>query len=170
MAKENLFPRWSELGDFRRAWYSAYLVAMGERALSDSSEGERIRFLWLRSFDRPISVRVECREECRLLAIELSGTAGFPPLGGIEKRQSRSLSREEAESLRSRLQDADLWSGQPSAGIGFDGAQWIIEAQGPRGYIAWDVWSPGEAPEYQSFVNLCTYLIQLSGFEVQMVY
>ena len=47
------------LDAFRQEWYSKHLNAMGEPRLPDVPN-EAYRFLWLRTFEDPIMVRLTC--------------------------------------------------------------------------------------------------------------
>ena len=164
-AQTSLFPHWQGLDQFRERWYSAHLRAMGEGALSDSHVGQHVRFLLLPSFAHPVSVRIDCDEACELVAYRLSGYGGYEP-GGVEKRAARKLTSEEVQAFNSQLRAADLWHGQVKSDFGVDGSQWIVEAQHPEGYVAWDVWSP-QGPPFQAFIDLCQLMMRLAALDSQ---
>src|SRR5690349_15429772 len=68
----------SDRGDtdsHQRNWYSKHLRAMSEPSLSSGNyTGDVYRFLWLRTWGRPIVVRVESDAHAWLLtAVELDG-------------------------------------------------------------------------------------------------
>ena len=163
LADESLFPHWQNLDGFRESWYSKHLRAMGERALSDSPVGQHIRFLLLPSFSHSVSVRIDCDVACELVAYRLSGYGGYEP-GEIDKRVARRLTPEEVEAFNRRLRAADLWHGQPQSDFGVDGSQWIVEAQRPEGYVAWDVWSPQDPP-FRAFIDLCQLMLRLAALD-----
>jgi len=165
VSDEAMFPHWKGLSDFRAAWYSEHLRAMGEHALSDSAAGEHVRFLLLPSFQHPVSVRIDCDESCRLVAYQLSGFGGYEP-GEISKRVDRRLSPDEARVFNDQLDAANLWSGQPENDAGLDGSQWIVEAQRPEGYVAWDVWSP-VGPPFEAFIDLCRLMQRLAALDTK---
>lgn len=135
------------LHQFHRRWYSAHLRAMGEPSLScgTSSDEEVYRFLWLRTFDHPIIVRIARSEKrVQLTAVELSGRGGYEP-GSILKQMHKSLSSDQWQELTDRIGAVDYWL-QPSietGGIGLDGSQWIIEARCGPIYHVVDRWSGG---------------------------
>ena len=61
---------------FRREWYTKHLRAMAEPSLScGESPSESYRFLWLRTFGRPIAVGSR-RVDQTLTAVELMGAGG----------------------------------------------------------------------------------------------
>src|SRR3989441_4894829 len=68
-----LEPRDSRGDAFRRRWYSSHLRAMGESSISCGADSmETYRFLWLRTFHRPVSVRIAKRGDgAKLTVVEL---------------------------------------------------------------------------------------------------
>lgn len=65
-----------------RCWYSAHLDAMEERPLREavSTGGEAYRFLWLRTFHRPVVIRVVARNgQIVLETKETDGHGGYAP-------------------------------------------------------------------------------------------
>src|SRR5262245_8575536 len=88
---------------FHRTWYSTHLRAMAEPSLScGDSSGESYRFLWLRTFGRPIAVRVETGKPSTLTAVELDGAGGYQP-GKISRRVQRQLSADEWKAFSDAL-------------------------------------------------------------------
>ena len=89
MADEPFFPdrifgRDQEENDFVVEWYSKHLRAMKEPSLWKLAQNDRsavvYRFLWLPTFDRPVSVRlVKSGESALLDAVELDGRGGYEP-------------------------------------------------------------------------------------------
>ena len=70
--------------DLRQRWYSKHLAAMHEPSLWDLSKrpkksGEAYRFLWLRTFDEPVAIRVEKATDgaARLYTRVLDGKGGY---------------------------------------------------------------------------------------------
>lgn len=103
--KDAFAERWAGADDFRNDWYGEYLGWMGEKSLldvSDNGDAEIYRFLWLRSFDRPIFVRVERRgNRIKLFTKELSGPQT------VSRNYSRNLDRSEWCELLKLLRQAD---------------------------------------------------------------
>jgi hypothetical protein len=165
LADGPLFPHWQNLDQFRERWYSEHLRAMNEGALSDSHVGLHIRFLMLPSFSHPVSVRIDCDKDCELVAYRLSGYGGYEP-GAIDKRVARKLTSKEVQTFNRQLRAADLWHGQPKSDFGVDGSRWIVEAQRPEGYVAWDLWSP-QGPPFQAFIDLCQLMMRLAALDSQ---
>lgn len=114
-------------------WYSKHLAAMREPSLWDLSRqdfgAEVYRFLWLRSFHHPISVRLTVRKDGTglLTSKETDGKGGYHP-GKLIRNLTATLSKQQTDRFRDRAER--LWklpANQPAA-VGVDGAQWIVEA------------------------------------------
>jgi len=109
------------------------------------SGAEVYRFLWLRSFHHPISVRLTVYKDGTglLNSKETSGKGGYQP-GGLIRNVTARLSGEQTDWFRDVAERSGLWklpTEQPGA-AGLDGAQWIIEVvKGGRCHIV-DRWSP----------------------------
>lgn len=134
---------------FRADWYSKFLTAMGEPSVLEVSRqdatAEVYRFLWLRSFHHPISVRLVFRKDGSALLIskETDGKGGYQP-GKLIRNSTARLSKEQSEWFRSQVEDSAVWK-QPTrqmGGNGLDGAQWIIEMAKGGHYHVIDRWSP----------------------------
>jgi len=114
---------------FEKAWYAEHLAAMREPELSTRT-AETYRFLWLRSFDPPVVVRVDAMSEGgSLIAKVLSGQGGYWP-GGLCTRVARAISAAELDEIRSCVRGAQTFA-VPRDGVSFDGSEWIMEATVP---------------------------------------
>lgn len=123
------------------AYYARYLMAAQEVPLA--SEGKRvpgaapevIRFTWLRSLHRPVTVRIDLRgKAAHLVARQLSGRAGHDP-GTIAETATRDLGAAEVQQLRSLLKASDLDSLPPKQcddRVTMEGARWLFEHAGPK--------------------------------------
>ncbi len=149
-----------------RNWYSAQLCAMGEAPLAAPSPGRsRIRFLWLRSFQPGVAVRVEfIPGATELVAIELDGAGGYAP-GTVARRMERSLLPEDRGKLQQTLAESDFWNlPTRESRLGLDGAEWIIEVAEHDRYHVVDRWSGGEVE------TLGLLLLDLSQLEPDPIY
>jgi hypothetical protein len=131
------------------------------------------RFLWLRSFHHPVSVRVVCIDNaCELTGLRTDGQGGYAP-GSVVERKTRRLSDAEIVSFREMLARAEFWRPQPvddrigDDRIVLDGAQWILEGRRGQTYHLRDVWSPEKSGPYAVFRELCLHLVRLSGLAVR---
>jgi len=146
---------------FARHWYSAFLREMDEPSLScGDGEGDAFRFLWLRTWGRPIAVRLHRSSGgASLFAVELDGAGGYEP-GKVSRRIERKLTEAEwkgVEDAARRLAFAELPAQTNETGL--DGAQWILEGRGSRYHVV-DRWSPKEGP----FLELCLSLLKLADW------
>ena len=94
---------------------------------------EVYRFLWLRSFDNPIAVRLvvtngATRDGGRLISKMTSGQGGFEPGHLVLDRESR-LSKEATDWFLAEVKHARFWDvpARDDSQAQPDGAEWIIE-------------------------------------------
>lgn len=157
----------ADIDDYVRVWYSKSLRVMGEPSLScgDNPRVETYRFLWLRTFHHPISIRITRSESgIALVAIELTGAGGGEP-GSIGRRVHKSLTVAQWESLQGVLNHVAFWkvpTRPPEPGLGLDGAQWIIEGRRAAQYHVVDRWTPKKG----SYRDAGLHFLQLSGLSV----
>jgi len=144
-------------------WYGKHLRAMGESSLLDIKNGdtEIYRFLWLRTFDHPISVRIErTAYSFRLTSIELNGAGGYEP-GRKLRTDNVEIFSDQWCHLTSLLDRAKFWS-EPTVDPdlpGNDGSQWILEGVNDERYHIVDRWTPQNG----GIRDACIYLLRLSG-------
>jgi hypothetical protein len=154
-------PRYDQDQALRR-WYSKALQAMAEPSLSCPRKGgDALRFLWLRSFARPIAVRVESSNGGAIIsAVELSGAGGYEPRK-VSRRFQRQLT--DAERLRlSAAMDGLRFFEMPTQGGdgGPDGARWVLEGRMGARYHVVDRWSPKDG----AFREFCLSLLKLADW------
>jgi len=161
-----------ESDQFSREWYSKHLIAMKEPSLSIPGQKPECayRFLWLRTFHHPISVRIEkWKDSVTVYSVELTGKGGYDP-GKIKKKNKFELSSFEYEYLGKLLVGIDFWnmptyepvSEDGTYGVGVDGAQWILEGNCGGKYHVVDRWSP----EYCKYQELGLFFLKLSGLKI----
>ena len=101
---------------------------------------EVYRFLLLRwEFRPPISVRLVVHKDGTALLI----SKGMPGKGGYEPTMA-PLPKEQTEWFRDLVEGFAAWQlpTRQTDGIGFDGAQWIVEMAKSGRYHVIDRWSP----------------------------
>jgi hypothetical protein len=156
-------------------WYPKHLEAMKEPSLFQQSTNkavEQYRFLWLRTFHKPIAVRVRKDSAgITLRTIRLSGAGGYDP-GKIEHEDSFALTADQWDRFLKLVSESSFWD-TPSAEKdlgGLDGSQWILEGQAAGRYHLVDRWTPSSEGEkrrhLESFVACCRYLLTLSKEEI----
>jgi len=130
---------------------------------SKSTAESTCRFLWLRSFHHPVSIRVEGNDSSLIpTAVMLDGAGGYAP-GKVLKRVERALSPVEREKLMANLSRIDFWRMETnSGGAGLDGAQWIMEGVHDGRYHVVDRWSP----ESGAYREACLLFVELAGISI----
>lgn len=142
-------------------WYGKHLRAMNERSLLDNWDSEVYRFLWLRTFDHPVVVRVQ-RNGLNLVSVELNGAGGYEP-GTRWRKDNVAISQDDWRSFTALLEKASFWSMETNSpdDIGRDGSQWVLEGlRGGRYHIV-DRWTPVSG----DYREACLFLLKLSGRE-----
>jgi len=164
--------------DVIKGWADRALSALGETCLPPETEEPReaYRFLWLRSFDPPIAVRIEEREgRFFVLGKTVSEervrlwTSPPPPMGSAAIAFGvRPLTVPEIEHLHALLESAAFWSmpTSPRRDSGNDGSEWILEGWRNRQYHVVQIWSPLEPGKFLPFAHLCQLMVNLSGASV----
>jgi hypothetical protein len=149
-AQTNYFPS-GTFGDdqFRVNWYSKALKSLREPSLYEPEriEGtQSYRFLWLRSFHHPVSVRLDIKADgTALLTTRItSGAGGYDP-GKLIQNRTRTISKERTDWFLNRIDESNFWklpTVEKMDAEGLDGAQWIIEGTKKGKYHVVDRWSP----------------------------
>jgi hypothetical protein len=149
------------LDQFVSEWYSSKLKILDEPsllAMAGNHAAETYRFLWLRTFDKPVAVRLKFDADgsAVLLVKVASGTGGFPDKNThLLQNLSRPVSRQQAQAFRRLLGKTDFWmmSSTVERG-GMDGAEWIVEGVKHDAYHLVVRWSPDQG----RFRELCMML------------
>lgn len=153
----------TNIDSFRNAWYSRNLRALKEPLLFNKSfDKEIIRFTWLRTFHNPIAIRVVKSEQSIDLYWKLcDGAGGYEP-GNLIINRSKKLKIGEWNKILKYLDNASFWTPKfVREALGYDGAQWIIEATGPDYYQVMDVWCGGD------LISVGLYLLSLTDIVVE---
>ncbi len=153
----------------RASWYRNHLRAMEEPRLCPGRRVEAYRFLWLRTYDEPVAVRVD-REgtRYRLTLKELSGQGGYAP-GTLRQSSKRWLTAAEAAEVHRHLARIGFWAlstRRPADDYGEDGAHWILEGTRNGRYHVVDRWTPGARASGRGYRDACLFLLRLAGYTV----
>jgi len=147
---------------WRKSWYSRALGALEEPSIfSDGCKEKRcVRFLWLRTFHKPVSVRIEFSADgtSTLFYKQTDGKGGYE-FGRLELSADRDLSVEQTSKI-AKLAELAVWDA-PDWAAGLDGANWVVEFRDRDGYLVVDAWAPYNSPIH----DLGVMLIGLSTFE-----
>jgi len=156
------------------ASYSKCLKALQEPSLWELSQRdsnmEAYRFLWLRTFHHPISVRLVVTESGKgLLIVKETGGKGGYEIGTLIKNRSTRLSKQTTEGFTDRIEELRVWDAPTHLRseddvIGLDGAEWIIEAVKEGRYHIIDRWSPDRPAPVRILGEILT--MDLAGFRL----
>jgi hypothetical protein len=142
-------------------FYSKMLIGLKEPSLitETTNQEETYRFLWLRTFNKPVSLRILKTENGTTLIIKKSdGEGGYEP-GKLVVDTAKSLSAEEWKEFMIRLENTCFWGMRSlDNNFGFDGTTWWLEGvKNGRQHLVVR-WSPSGG----DFQRACEYLLQLS--------
>jgi hypothetical protein len=133
--------------------------------LSKSPSAESYRFLWLRSFNNPIAIRLDPKPDgtSTLTTKVASGSGGFRP-GSLSENTSRPLTREQTQAFLSKLDELGFWSAPNPVNdqTGTDGSQWIIEGVRAGRYHVVDRWTPSKGIIHELGLILAFDLAKMS--------
>jgi hypothetical protein len=131
-------------------WYTSQLQALREKSflsLARTKSAESYRFLWLRTFNHPVVVRLDVKADgtSTLTKKVGSGKGGFSP-GILVEDEAKTLTRDQTHAFLSKVTATDFWSSENPVDDqrGTDGSQWIIEAVKQGRYHIVDRWMPRE--------------------------
>ncbi len=150
--------------NFVMKWYSQHLFAMKEPLLFNKKINKEVyRFTWLRTFNKPVTFRIE-KDNCEYMIYwkVLSGAGGYEP-GELITEKSKKLAEKDWLNFIDLVNKSNFWKmkiGRSSMGL--DGSDWILEGVNPRDYKVVTVWSPRKG----NFYNACNYLISLTDFNI----
>ena len=163
-ANPQYFPK-GTFDDFASRWYAQALRAMKEPSISAGSDFGGVdvyRFLWLRTFDQPIAVRLVVKPDASgTVHLKVtSGKGGYDP-GRVIVDQSVPVSAVQVGVFRTLLKNCPPPARRDAGGN--DGAQWIMEVLERGHYQARERWSPEPGDKYR---EVCLYLLGLTKFTV----
>ena len=117
----------------KEKWYRKNLKTMKEPSIYEQRSDKKVevfRFLWLRSFDKPIAIRIEkSKLKAKLRVVRLSGAGGYDP-GRLEYDKTIAITSEQWGRFLKLLAKASFWdtpTDERPDPQGLDGSQWILE-------------------------------------------
>lgn len=149
-------------------WASAHLAAMHEPSLYHpevAKPREEYRFLWLRTFHKPIAIRIWAdAAAAQMRVVGLSGAGGYDP-GKIDSDKTVKLSPDDWKRFRDCVAKAEFWqmpTKESNEELGFDGSQWILEGRADNKYHVIDRWTPRGGTYY----DCCRMLVSLAKLDI----
>jgi len=132
--------------NFPANWYESDLKAMKEPSLWESSKKQKTesyRFVWLRSFHNPVSIRIDLHSDGTSLLIRKMTTGVTGRAGRLIQNETFTLDHSQTSRFLERIEQYRFWKLPPVLeDRGDDGAQWIIEGVRDGNYHIADRWSP----------------------------
>ena len=160
-------PNWQDttqnaVDSFTNSWFSKNLFALKEPILKDyNGDNEIYRFTWLRTFNHPVSVRIERHQNTyRLTSKVCNGASGFDP-GKLIYDTSISLTQNQFEKTILFLNNSDFWNlkTEDNEHSGKDGSEWIVEAYKNKEYKMVYRWTPEKGTKFR---EIGVYLFSIS--------
>ncbi|MEE8522435.1 MAG: ankyrin repeat domain-containing protein [Thermoanaerobaculia bacterium] len=163
------------------SWSYLVLQRMGEPGLCERfavpapgtpdrgtpDRGESFRFLWIRTFDEPLMVRVDGRANgsAVLTAAILDGQGGYE-FGLPGHRVTRVVKPRRWRAFRELVEAAAFWQlpavARPFDAVVLDGASWALEGRRNGGcHVVWR-YSPAPDGPWADFRRLCRMLLDLA--------
>jgi len=154
--------------DFDASYYPGYLRAAGESSLFARRQEkglEAVRFLWIRSFQDPVIVRIERTVgQAKLRAIRFRKRFGEQPQAIISDR-TFEINTASWQEITNKVTQSGFWKLSITDNItGFDGSRWVLEAVRDGQYKVVDRWYPNEMTaerDLEGFKVLCVHILQL---------
>lgn len=170
-------------------YYSSNLGAMKEPSLYKKASkigNLTYRFLWLRSFNEPVSFRVTLQPDgtatlsIKMLDLSADYSSGIYVPGKLILDKDVTINRADLEKFLVNESDARKWLTEesiPAPNAGFDGAGWIFEAVIDHQHYVIRRWSPTSTRESspaavidRDFANFGMEMIKLSGIKFEHIY
>jgi hypothetical protein len=159
--------------------FSKNVAAMDEPSmfeLSSDKDNHSYRFLWLRSFHEPVSVRIKIHSNgAGTLYVKMCDhNAWHGPNTKMEDKTNTKiedrtvdLTKDAVDAIMEKLNDAEYWD-MPAHRVtfGLDGASWLVEGVMSGQYRVVLRWSPVEG----AYRELGLHFLKLSGLEVEPIY
>lgn len=145
---------------------SIHLFSMKEPLLFNSEISiEVYRFLLLRTFHRPISIRFEKNNDnYYVFWKETNGYSGGYSPGKLIRKGKKKVSKKNWEDFQALIDTSQFWYlSHEQSFFGFDGSNWILEGSTPSKYQVIDRWSPGKG----TFYDACMFLLKLSDLKIE---
>jgi hypothetical protein len=166
-------PNWQDttvnaVDSFVNSWYSKMLFALGEPVLKNyTGDKEIYRFTWLRTFNHPVSVRLEKQGDIvKLFSKVCDGAGGYEPRKIIFDT-TINLTGKQVDTTNIRLIKAKFWTMETNSreDSGMDGSEWIIEVFKNHKYHMVVRWTPKKGTAFRSIGE---YLISISQIQNEM--
>ena len=142
--------------------FTEFLIKANEPILfNQETTSEIYRFVWLRTFDEPIIIRLDRKNNIYKITWKIfEGKAGYG-IEGVKMHNKRALTSEEWFKFIDLLNSSTFGKKSFSRNImpPEDGSEWLLERINKKVYCAASANSPSKGP----FYSACMYLIELTN-------
>ena len=153
---------------YRQDWYARTLAALAEPSFLELARrpGQAYRFLWLRHWHGPVSVRISRVGDLAVAeARTLHGRARVDETGDLRAVRRVVLTGDQWQGLQARVDAAGFWqapSQDPHEDGTVEGARWVFEGIDDGRQHTMDRWSPDDP----ALVELGLHMLGLAGIEI----
>ena len=165
--KDSLFyQKRKEMAKSENMYFSRHLKALKEPKLYENYEYEAYRFTWLRTFNNPVAIRLEKREDKYFLFVKkTNGAGGYNP-GRLVRNYQVKITQEQWDEVQRKIYNMNFWSVptiEQTNMIVMDGSTWIFEAKkGEKYHMAYR-----HATQGSEVKELCMLLLNMSGLRIK---
>lgn len=160
--------------------YVAQLKALHEPSLLELTDypiSHSFRFLWLRTFNHPIALRLTILDESGVAQLTVKvadGRGGYDP-GSLIVNKSLPVSVQEVQGFLKLVDQSKFWKlaakeeivqSDGKIVVTTDGANWVIEGVQSKRYHLVDRSSPPDG----DYRNMALELLRLSGLKDEKIY
>ena len=168
---DGVFSNDQKRNDYILKWYVEHLIALQEPSLYEFSNDYQVhsyRFLWLRTFDNPIALRLLLKNDgSAILNVKVTnGKGGYNP-GQLTENQTLNITKVQVDNFLELLNHANFWDLPTMDGKeGLDGTTWTLEGVKAGKYQLVVRWSPEEG----HFQHAALFLLSLSNLDIDKAY
>jgi hypothetical protein len=149
-----------EAANYTLKWYSDQLYSLQESLIYNQKDGSIYRFTLLPSWESPVAIRIEKRNNEYMLYVRMTNGMGGCSVGDLTVCESKEITQENWDSFLLLLAKANFWelSTNEEFSFGTDGSQWIIEGIEGNKYHVVDRWCPNG-----DYEKCGLFLLELAG-------
>jgi hypothetical protein len=168
---DRIFSNDQKENDQHVKWYVDHLTSLQEPSLYELSNDSHVhsyRFLWLRTFDHPIALRLSLNQDgSAIMNIKVTnGLGGYEP-GQLTESKKVSITKQQVADFLTLLDYANFWYlASTDERRGLDGATWILEGVKAGEYHVVIKWSPNKG----AFRDAALLLVKQSNLTVDKIY
>jgi hypothetical protein len=152
-----------KLSQYLDNWYSRMLFNFKEPLLYNKIEDKEVyRFLWLRRFNKPVSIRIEKINNSIKLYVKVSDGMGGSNTGNVIINKVKEINNEQWNTFINKIESIHFWKlpVEEFKELDQDNSEWILEGSTKSNYHFVTRTSPNEY-KLKFFKECCEYLLTL---------